>query len=353
MPFDWRSLTNGDTLFGNAPGGGLLGDEPKVANRDGMMALAAQLLEGGGYSPQRTTFGQQIGRGLQVANAARAQSLQDQQKARLVNAQIAATQAKPTGPASVQEYEFAKANGFQGSFQEWVVAGGQSSRPSSVQEWEFYNSLPTPQKQQYLEMKRNPNFAVKDVNTVPTVIQPSVVAGTSTTPLSTQQSEAEAAAEKKRQEAAAAEIGKGQGSATIDLPRIETNTAQALDVINKLKAHPGLPYITGIASNAPIIPGTDQAAADALAQQIQGAVFLQAYESLRGAQGITDVEGKKAESAKARLQRAQSPEDYRAALDDLQDVLKSGLATVRKKAGGSAAAPKRVRVDAAGNVIGN
>jgi len=348
MPFDWRSLTNGDTLFGTAPGGGLLGDEPAVAKRDGMMALAAQLLEGGGYSPQRTTFGQQIGRGLQVAQAAHAQSLQDQQKKRLVDAQIAATQAKPTGPASVQEFEFAKAQGFPGTFQEWVVAGGQSSRPSSVQEWEFYNSLPTAQKQQYLEMKRNPNFAVKDVNTVPTVIQPSVVAGTATTPLSTQASEASAAGEKKRQESAGGALGAAQGNIE---GGIETKGSNAVGTTGTLDlAEPLIDIATGSAAGA--------------ARDKVAAFFGSAPDS---AQAIAQLKVLQANlmTTMPRMEGPQSDRDvalYREAAGQIGDptvpaaIKKAAVKTIRElqnrymaRAGKTAA--KRVKVDAAGNVI--
>lgn len=119
--------------------------------------------------------------------------------------------AAGTAPNSVREFQFAKENGYTGSFQSWVTAGGQSSRPSSVQEWEFYNNLPQSQKLQYLEMKRNPNMQVKDVNQVPTVVAPSVVGGTTQTPLSTLPQVASSASTVKQAEATGSAIGKAEG----------------------------------------------------------------------------------------------------------------------------------------------
>jgi len=65
---------------------------------------------------------------------------------------------------------------------------------------------------------------------------------------------------------------------------------------------------------------------------VQGQTFLQAYNYLKGGGAITDIEGKKGEAAIARLNRSQSTEDYRAALDDLSSVLKSGIERMRTQA---------------------
>lgn len=52
--------------------------------------------------------------------------------------------------------------------------------------------------------------------------------------------------------------------------------------------------------------------------KIKGGVFLNAFESLKGGGQITELEGKKAEEAGARLLTTQSPEDFRAALAELK-----------------------------------
>lgn len=141
-------------------------------------------------------------------------------------------------------------------------------------------------------------------------------------------------------------------TAAFDLPKLEQNIKTSIDAIEKLRGNPGLRYITGVYSKAPVIPGTSQAEAAALADQVQGRTFLEAYETLKGAGQVTEVEGHKGEQAIARLQRAQSTKSYQLALDDLKSVLQTGLERVRKYGGqNSTAGANRVRVDAAGNVV--
>jgi hypothetical protein len=64
-------------------------------------------------------------------------------------------------------------------------------------------------------------------------------------------------------------------------------------------------------------------------QQIQGQTFLQAYEGLRGGGQITEIEGKKAEAALARLNTDQSPEDFKAALGELRIIVENGMKRAR------------------------
>lgn len=117
------------------------------------------------------------------------------------------------------------------------------------------------------------------------------------------------------------------------LPKIEQQANQLRDVITKTLNHPGLNYSVGVWGNAPTVPGTPQADVRALQDQIQGATFLQAFDQLKGGGAITEVEGKKATDAIARLGRTQSPEAYRQALQDLKQVLDTGVARAYKSAG--------------------
>ena len=98
---------------------------------------------------------------------------------------------------------------------------------------------------------------------------------------------------------------------------------QGIGVIDKLLASPGLGAITGLRSKLPIFPGTNQAQADALAKQLEGQAFLQAFQSLKGGGAITEKEGEKATAAMARLQRTQSTKDYKDALGELRGILQT------------------------------
>ena len=57
--------------------------------------------------------------------------------------------------------------------------------------------------------------------------------------------------------------------------------------------------------------------------QLKGNVFLQAYESLKGAGQITEIEGTKAEAAIARMDRTQGTPAFKEALNEFVDVIKA------------------------------
>ena len=132
-------------------------------------------------------------------------------------------------------------------------------------------------------------------------------------------------------------IGKGKGEAEVaavaNLPKVEAQAGEAIGLIDTIINDPALESITGMVQGR--MPPLTQAGTDldVKIKQLKGQVFLQAYESLRGAAAITDIEGKKAEEAKARLERAQSATEYVAALNDLKSVIESGLDLARKNAG--------------------
>jgi hypothetical protein len=151
-------------------------------------------------------------------------------------------------PAQVREYEYAVANGYKGSYKDWTTAAGQTSRPSSVQEWEFFSQLSADEQQRYLEMKRNPNFVVKDVNQAPTAIVGLPGGGVRTMPLSTTQSEAEAAGLVKGSESQAGAIGTGLGNIQAG---IQTKGANAQTVTGMLDiADPLIEVATGSTGGA-------------------------------------------------------------------------------------------------------
>lgn len=228
----------------------------------GASNLGLALLANSGYSTTPRSFGQVLGasalQGQQMASqkqqAEQEQAMNEIRK-RYMEAQIDTMKAKPltSDPNSVKEYQYAKANGFQGSFQEWITAGGQSSRPSSVQEWEFYNALPEAQKPLYLEMKRNPNMMVKDVNSIPTVIAPRV-GGTTATPLSTLPQEATAAGRIASAKGEGGKIGEGLGTIQANIATKGSNAKTVTDMLDL--AEPLINKSTGSSIGA----GMDKAA---------------------------------------------------------------------------------------------
>ncbi|HEY6861658.1 MAG TPA: M15 family metallopeptidase [Pseudolabrys sp.] len=139
----------------------------------------------------------------------------------------------------------------------------------------------------------------------------------------------EAAAE----HAAGAEQGKISVEAKAALPQIETTTNQVLDILNRVESSPLRQEFTGYRG---YLPNMTPAANDyqGLLDQIKGKFFLQAFQSLKGAGAITDVEGKKATDAFARLQvTAPSDKGFQSALDDARAAVKEVLVNARKRAG--------------------
>lgn len=141
-------------------------------------------------------------------------------------------------------------------------------------------------------------------------------------------------AQGKKQEAAATAAGKAQGEAAAALPNTLAKADQAIALIDEIKQHPGKPYAVGIAGPLPGIPGTSQQDFITRIDQLKGQTFLEAYQTLKGGGQITEVEGKKAEAAIARLNRSQSPKEFDRALDDLREVIKSGRERAGVIAGG-------------------
>lgn len=140
--------------------------------------------------------------------------------------------------------------------------------------------------------------------------------------------------------------------ARASLPQAQVSLQNSINTAQKLLSHPGLTQIVGgLGGRIPdgptamnyfraVMAGSPAADAMALHQQAKGEVFLQAYQLLKGGGQITEVEGQKAEAAMARMDRAQSIEAYRAAVNDFIETLKQGYAKVEAASrGGYSAQP--------------
>lgn len=130
------------------------------------------------------------------------------------------------------------------------------------------------------------------------------------------------------------EVGDSQGKAMQALPAAESMVNRVTGAINRIEGDPNLKNAIGpVQSRLPTLRGAT-ADVEANIKQAIGGTFTSAYESLRGAQAITDVEGEKATAAITRLQDMQQSEPgYRKALADAKyEVFELGN-IVRKKAG--------------------
>jgi len=87
-------------------------------------------------------------------------------------------------------------------------------------------------------------------------------------------------------------------------------------------AVPGLKYI----------PGSNTADYKARHDQLKGTVFLEAYQMLKGGGQITEIEGKKAESAMSRMDSAQSEVEYVRAAREFNQAVQAGARKLEQRA---------------------
>jgi hypothetical protein len=144
------------------------------------------------------------------------------------------------------------------------------------------------------------------------------------------------AREKARATAAGRVEGQNQAQASSDLSRVEMNANNMRGTLKQLKESKGLRYLFGGYSLSPIVPGTPQADANAIWEQVQGKAFLEAFGTLKGGGQITEKEGEKATAAITRLSnRRQSLASALGAIKDLEDVVASAEDNARKKSIGA------------------
>jgi hypothetical protein len=146
-------------------------------------------------------------------------------------------------------------------------------------------------------------------------------------------------------EASATVAGKAQGQANVDLPSVESATNVLLGRIDDVANDPYLTRMTGpIDARLPNVSG-DSVRIQSKIDQLQGDAFLQAFESIKGAGQISEVEGAKAEKAKSRLMAlGVNDKDYPAALNDFKNEVVRLRDLVRAKAGKGAAPTPATRL---------
>lgn len=148
-----------------------------------------------------------------------------------------------------------------------------------------------------------------------------------------------------------AAVDKAGAEGQLALPQALQTADDTLKLIDQIRNHPGREYGTGMAGVLPGIPGTSQKDFVTLVDQAKGKAFLEAFASLKGGGQITEVEGRKATEAIARLDRTQSKEGFLQALDDLEDIVEAGKSRATRRAAraqpaAGGAPPSRAAVEA-------
>jgi hypothetical protein len=130
-------------------------------------------------------------------------------------------------------------------------------------------------------------------------------------------------------------MGKAQGDAQINLGSNLQKADYSIGLIDQMLAHPGLETAVGLSGTLDprnYISGTDATDFNVRRKQLEGRAFLEAFDSLKGAGQITEIEGQKATEAIARLSTAQSEGSYKLALRELREILEVGKERARQRA---------------------
>ena len=133
-------------------------------------------------------------------------------------------------------------------------------------------------------------------------------------------------------EATGGEIGEQRAA----LQTSEDAYAYSSNLISNILNHPGLGGVIGKPSAYGLLrmPGTDEANFRAMLEQLDGEVFLAAFQNLKGGGHVTDIEGAKAAKSRARMDSAQTEEDFKKSLIEYLGVLDVAMKKARKQAGG-------------------
>lgn len=132
---------------------------------------------------------------------------------------------------------------------------------------------------------------------------------------------------------------KSRTESRLAAPQVVAQADEAVRLVDDLLAAPGFKQAVGGSRMLGIqkIPGTSAKDFDVRLDQLKGKQFLQAFESLKGGGAISEVEGKKATDAIARMDAAGSEAEFTKAAREFQGVIRAGAE--RAKAAGGAGAP--------------
>lgn len=330
-------------MFGGGAGGLLGEDEKKAAQRQAMMAMAAQLMQAGGTSDRRVGFGEALGSGMMAGQQAQQNAEQQALQAMLLKSQIKKNEQGKSGttPSAVAEYEYAKANGFKGTFEEWKrVASAQPQAPAGIQEYEYFNKLSPEQQKQFLSLQRSPVVPqVVTVNGVPTLVDRT---NGSTNPLSSLSSETDSARRLKEAEAAGKAAGDITGARTAKAPTALATYQSGMEslkqAMEQTETGPLAGRIPALTANQQVAEGAEATMAPVLKQ-----LFRDSGEGT-----FTDAD--QALLMKMVPTRKDHPEARKAKIEMIDGIVKAKLG-ISGQEGTPAAPPKRVRVDAQGNVV--
>ncbi len=232
-------------------------------------------------------------------------------------------------PADIAGYNFAKSpegGGFKGSFEDWKRVAQQGAQ-------ETFGNTPiwgTDEKGNPVVMQPSNRGGLKRIEMPPGVTP--TRGGTDKVDLGTQWAILDANGTvigyqpkdivgANRDQA----IGTAQGEQAASAPGLIAKGEEMLATLKDVMDDPRLPDSVGWRSFLQGIPGSPQMGFGEKFNQLKGQAFLQAFASLRGGGTITEREGTAATQAIGRLNAAQDEKDVRKSLQDLYDVIDTGV----------------------------
>lgn len=320
---------------GSAPTGLLGRISGAFGGQQGLLNLGANLMANSGPSDRPVSFGQALGSSLLANQQYQRQSQNDMLQEMLLKTKL----SKPTKVGKLQEdYEYAKAQGYKGSLEEWKrVGSAQPQTPSAIQAYEYWKGLPTQEeKDAYLTVQRNSQpYQMVDVGGGKKLLNRAAgtVAG-----VTTAEQEAAGAAQVAQATAGAKATGEITGTRTAKAP---TAYAAYQSGVHSLENAMSQIATNPIAGRLPALTAKQQTAEGA--EATMAPVLKQLFRD-SGEGTFTDAD--QTLLMKMVPTRKDHPEARKAKLEMIDGI-------VRAKLGVNAGAQKRVRVDAQGNVVGN
>jgi hypothetical protein len=278
--------------------GGLLDeDAQKAARSQGLLAMGAQLMQGGGVTPQRTTFGQALGPALMAGQQSQMQQIDASLNAALLKAQIEkakeakkpATRTHVVGNTLVDDegkviYQGAALDSTYGRINPGDYTPASLAKYAETKNWADLERTWAPPSPTVVNIGGAPNLVQGDRNT----------GGVArSTPLSTQDIEIDAVKRRAEEEAKAKAKGAVVGE---QLGGIEKKAAGAQNVNDILDlAEPLFDKATGssvgsaVDKGAAMIGQSTEGGEAAARLKILQAALMFAQPRMEGPQGVLDV----------------------------------------------------------------
>lgn len=146
---------------------------------------------------------------------------------------------------------------------------------------------------------------------------------------------------------AATEQTKNLVEAQSNLPKAISAGQEALRQTDELMKHPGFKQAVGASALLGVqkVPGTDAYDFMNRLDQVRSGAFMTAFETLKGGGQITEIEGKKATDALARMDNATSEREFRSAVNDYRSVIQRAMNNAKMRAGGQVNQPQTPSVN--------